>query len=324
MNNYALAIHLPIIFQNMRLKQITTQRLFLSIIFLSLFPFVSPSTALIIGIILSLLGIKDPKWSSKTSFILQASIVLMGLSMDLDGLIEASSKGVILTAFSVFITVSLGLIIGKILGVDKKTSMLISSGTAICGGSAIAAVAPTINAKETQTSFALIVVFVLNAIALIIFPKIGHLLNMSQESFGYWAAIAIHDTSSVVGAGAQYGPKALEIATTVKLARALWIIPLTLALSFADKGSTKKAKIPWFILFYILEIVISHYTPEFKESYMHIGWLGKRGLVIALFLIGSNISISAAKEAGLKSFALGVLLWIFISLLSLSAIYYFN
>lgn len=212
----------------------------------------------------------------------------------------------------------LGIVLGKLLKVEKNTSLLIASGTAICGGSAIAAVAPIINSKNYQTSFALIVIFVLNAIALFIFPVIGHKLGLSQEAFGNWAAIAIHDTSSVVGAGAIYGEKALQVATTVKLIRALWIIPLSLIIAFINKSEDKKSiKIPWFILFFVLAIIFANMFPSMQSSYDHFSWLGKRGMVVALFLIGSNITIGEIKKSGPRSFILGILLWIIISLGSL-------
>ena len=196
--------------------------------------------------------------------------------------------------------------------------MLFASGTAICGGSAIAAIAPILNSKNYQNSFALIVVFVLNAVALFLFPFIGHKLGLSQETFGNWAAIAIHDTSSVVGAGAIYGEKALQVATTVKLIRALWIIPLSLVIAFMNKGGEKKSiKFPWFILFFVLAIVFANIFPVFQTSYDHFNWLGKRGMVIALFLIGSNITVSEIKKSGPKSFALGIILWAVIAIGSL-------
>lgn len=289
-----------------------------------MFPFVSPALALCAGIGLSLAGLRDERLSKYTSVALQASIVLMGFSMDLKSVAQTSSNAFLLTACSVAFTLTVGMIIAKMLGVDKKTGMLISSGTAICGGSAIAAVAPVIKAKANQISFALVVVFTLNAIALFIFPAIGHYFGMSQQSFGYWAAIAIHDTSSVVGAGATYGPKALEIATTVKLSRALWIIPLTLTVALANgkdkNGKRSKVKIPWFILFYVAAIIFASIMPEWHQSYMHIGWLGRRGLVMALFFIGLNITVKDAKDAGIKSFLLGVVLWIIVSFASYAAI----
>lgn len=278
-------------------------------------PFISPSIALALGILLSIFGVKDADFSKYTSLSLQASIVLMGFGMNLAQVVSTSKTGFIDTAISVVVVMTSGILLGKFLKVDSKITLLISAGTAICGGSAIAAIAPVANAKYSQISFALVVVFILNAIALIIFPIIGHYFNLSQETFGYWAAIAIHDTSSVVGAGATYGVKALEVATTVKLIRALWIIPLSIVVALLQKDkSVGKVKFPWFIGLFVVSILISYLLPALDTTYMHLNWLGKRGMIVALFLIGSNISIAEAKEAGLKSFMLGIILWFLIGL----------
>ncbi|RUT79235.1 putative sulfate exporter family transporter [Ancylomarina longa] len=284
-----------------------------AVIFLCFMPFISPAIALVIGILLSMFGLKHDTIKKYTSFALQASIVLMGFGMSLTQVISTSKTGFVDTAMSVIFVMSFGILIGKILKVDNKTALLISSGTAICGGSAIAAISPVINAKNYQISFSLAVIFILNGIALIIFPLIGHYFNLSQETFGYWAAIAIHDTSSVVGAGATYGAKALEIATTVKLIRALWIIPLAVFIAIFQKDKANgKVKIPWFIGLFILSIAAAYFFPQWQNTYTHFNWLGKKGMVIALFLIGSNMSIQEAKKAGLKSFILGILLWLLI------------
>lgn len=288
------------------------------VIALCFMPFISPAIALFIGLVLSLIGIKHESLHKYTSLTLQASIVLMGFGMSLSDVISSSKTGFIETIISVTTVMFLGIMLGKLFKVEKNTSLLIASGTAICGGSAIAAVAPIINSKNYQTSFALIVVFVLNAVALFIFPFIGQKLGLSQEEFGNWAAIAIHDTSSVVGAGAIYGDKALQVATTVKLIRALWIIPLSLIIAFTNKSSDKKSiKFPWFILFFVLAIIFANIFPDMQSSYEHFSWLGRRGMVVALFLIGSNISISEIKKSGPRSFALGIILWIIISVGSL-------
>lgn len=281
-------------------------------------PFMSPAIALFVGLLLSLMGIKHDNIHKYTSKILQASIVLMGFGMSLSAVISASKNGFFETVVSVITVMTLGILLGKLLKVEKNISVLIASGTAICGGSAIAAIAPILNSKNYQNSFALIVVFVLNAVALFLFPFIGHKLGLSQETFGNWAAIAIHDTSSVVGAGAIYGEESLQVATTVKLIRALWIIPLSLVIAFMNKGGEKKSiKFPWFILFFVLAIVFANIFPVFQTSYDHFNWLGKRGMVIALFLIGSNINVSEIKKSGPKSFALGIILWAVIAIGSL-------
>ncbi|MGE5383174.1 MAG: YeiH family protein [Omnitrophica WOR_2 bacterium] len=277
-------------------------------------PFMSPAIALFIGLMLSIIGMRHENIHKYTSKILQASIVLMGFGMSLTAVISASKNGFFETVISVITVMTLGILLGKLFKVEKNISVLIASGTAICGGSAIAAIAPILNSKNYQNSFALIVVFVLNAVSLFLFPIIGHKLGLSQETFGNWAAIAIHDTSSVVGAGAIYGEKALQVATTVKLIRALWIIPLSLVIAFMHKNGEKKSiKFPWFILFFVLAIVFANLFPAYENNYEHLNWLGKRGMVIALFLIGSNISINDIKKSGPKSFALGIILWIVIA-----------
>ncbi len=310
-----------IVEQNKNQRSIIINVIYGILILLCFFPFITPSIALILGILLSVVGIKQDKISKYTSLSLQVSIVLMGFGMNLAQVIRASESGFINTAISVFFVMLTGYLLGKLFRVDTKTGILISTGTAICGGSAIAAISPVINAKNYQISFALVIVFVLNAFALIVFPHIGHYFNMSQEVFGNWAAIAIHDTSSVVGAGAAYGAKALEIATTVKLIRALWIIPLSLIIAFAQKEKRKdKIKIPWFIAFFVLSIIIAYLFPAKAEIFKSLSWFGKKGMVIALFLIGSNISLSAIKKAGLRSFLLGLSLWLIISFSSFVAL----
>jgi uncharacterized integral membrane protein (TIGR00698 family) len=302
----------------MKIDIINYNWLYILIICFCFLPFVTPAIALLIGLVFSLLGIKHDKIHKYTSKTLQASIVLMGFGMSLNEVITASKSGFIETAISVTSVMILGLLLGKLFKVEKNIAILISAGTAICGGSAIAAVAPILNSKNYQNSFALIVVFVLNAVALFLFPFVGHRLGLSQETFGNWAAIAIHDTSSVVGAGAEYGEKALQIATTVKLIRALWIIPLSLVIAFMTKSGGKKSiKFPWFILFFVLAIVFANIFPDFQSSYTHFSWLGRRGMVIALFLIGSNITIGEIKKSGPRSFILGVTLWAIVAVSSL-------
>ncbi len=291
----------------MTLSPKQTNLIYATILFICFLPFVSPAMALAVGIILSLLGIKHGSISKYTSLSLQASIVLMGFGMNLAQVISASKTGFIDTAFSVVFVMVSGFILARLLKVDSTISTLISAGTAICGGSAIAAVAPVLNAKNFQISFSLVVIFILNAIALVVFPMLGHYFNMSQETFGTWAAIAIHDTSSVVGAGATYGTKALEVATTVKLIRALWIIPLSLIIAFTQKGkSAGKIKIPWFIGLFIISIIVAWLFPQGAPTYSHFNWLGKRGMVVALFLIGSNIRSLMLKKQGFV-----VLYWVY-------------
>ncbi len=299
----------------MNLNQTQIRIVYSSLLCLCFLPFISPALALVLGIVCSFLGLKQSAYSKYSSFSLQASIVLLGFGMNLMQVISTSKSGFIDTALSVFVVMTCGLLLGKLLKLDSKISLLIATGTAICGGSAIAAIAPVSGAKDSQISFALVVIFVLNAVALIIFPAIGHYFNLSQETFGYWAAIAIHDTSSVVGAGASYGAKALEIATSVKLIRALWIIPLSLVVAFFQKDKSRGGlKFPWFIGLFILSILIRYACPSLDETFSHFKWLGSRGMVVALFLIGSNLSIAEAKQAGFKNFLLGIVLWLLIAI----------
>ncbi len=274
-------------------------------------PFVSPAVALCIGIVFSFLGIRHDSIHRYTSRVLQVSIVLLGFGMGLEEVITASKSGFVQTLISVSLVMTGGIVLGRLLRVEKNTTLLIAAGTAICGGSAIAAVAPIIKSENYQNSFALIVVFVLNAIALLLFPLIGQRLGLSQEVFGNWAAIAIHDTSSVVGAGAIYGEKALQVATTVKLIRALWIIPLSIVLAFFSKNGDKRSiKFPWFILLFVAAIFFANIFPAFESSYAHFSWLGRRAMVVALFLIGSNITLHQIKQSGTRCFLLGVTLWV--------------
>ncbi|MBS2213609.1 putative sulfate exporter family transporter [Carboxylicivirga mesophila] len=305
----------------MKTEQNTFRWVYIALAGTCFLPFVSPAMALGAGIIVSLLGYSPRNAHQYTSVILQASIVLMGFGMNLNEVIAASKNGFIETFVSVILVMALGLLLGRLLKVEKNITLLIAAGTAICGGSAIAAVSPILKSKDYQNSFALIVVFVLNAVALLVFPFIGHQLNLSQEVFGNWAAIAIHDTSSVVGAGAEYGEQALQIATTVKLIRALWIIPLSIVIALLNKNqNTRKVAVPWFILLFVAAIVFAWLFPDYTQSYGHLNWLGKRGMVLALLLIGSNISIRQIKQSGTKSFVLGLTLWIITGVVSLIAL----
>lgn len=287
-----------------------------------LLPFVSPAIALFMGLLLGFtVGNPYTKQSSKASkYLLQFAVVGLGFGMNLFDSLESGKEGMLFTVVSVIGVLSVGYWLGRRMHLDTKTSYLISSGTAICGGSAIAAVAPILKANTNQMSISLGTVFILNAIALFIFPPIGRMLELSQEQFGMWAAIAIHDTSSVVGAGAAYGTKALEVATMVKLTRALWIIPLSIVTTFFFKQKESKIKIPWFILFFILAMVVNTIfnLPENISSF--IVMLSKKGMTITLFLIGSGLSIKTLKSVGAKPLILGVSLWILIGVVSLFTI----
>lgn len=287
--------------------------------------FVSPAIALFLGIAFALIfGSHHPKFSRNTSkYLLQLSVIGLGFGMNLHASLQSSKEGMLMTVASVGGVMILGYVIGRAMGIDKKLTHLISSGTAICGGSAIAAVSPVVNANENQTGMSLAVVFTLNAIALFIFPPIGHYFELTQQQFGMWAAIAIHDTSSVVGAGAAYGEEALIVATTVKLTRALWIIPIALLSTFLFKskdGSRHKISIPWFILFFILAMVANTYLPINSNILNVISIFSHKALSATLFLIGTGLSIAAIKEVGARPVILGVALWIIISAVSLAVI----
>ena len=272
--------------------------------------FLTPAVALFVGILFSLiLGTPYPKLAKKASkYMLQISVVGLGFGMNLHESLQAGKEGMIFTIISVMGVMILGVFLGKLLNINRKNSYLISSGTAICGGSAIAAVAPVIDADDNDTSLALITIFVLNAIALFIFPVIGHALDLTQQQFGTWAAIAIHDTSSVVGAGAAYGDEALKVATTIKLTRALWIIPLAFASAFVFRTKGKRATIPWFIILFVIAMLINTYLPLPQLLTENIVFISKKLLTVTLFLIGCGLSVSALKKVGIKPMLLGVIL----------------
>ncbi|MEE1946644.1 putative sulfate exporter family transporter [Pedobacter sp. KR3-3] len=289
---------------------------------LCLFPFVSPPLALALGIGLAiLLGNPFTSYTHKaTHFLLQASVVGLGFGMNIHNAIATGKSAFSFTLLSISITFGLGFLLTKLLRIEKVTAYLVAAGTAICGGSAIAAVAPVVQAKENQTSIALATVFVLNAIALFVFPPLGHWLNLSQSQFGYWCAIAIHDTSSVVGAASKYGPEALTVATTVKLARALWIIPISLLSAFVFKGDTAKIKIPYFIGLFVLAMLLNSYVPQLQAYSHYVTAWAKAGLTLTLFLIGSGLSLTVIRSVGVKPLVLGVILWVVISVVALGVI----
>lgn len=285
---------------------------------------VTPPVALFLGLAFALLcGQAYPSFNKKVSKkLLQYSVVGLGFGMNLQASLASGKEGMLFTIISVLGTMLIGMFIGrKLLKVNRDTAYLISSGTAICGGSAIAAVGPVIKAKDSDMSVALATIFVLNAIALFIFPVLGQWLGMTQQDFGTWAAIAIHDTSSVVGAGAAYGEEALQVATTIKLTRALWIIPLALFTSLIFKGDGKKISIPWFILWFIVAMLLNTYVlngvPALGEV---ISGIARKALIITMFFIGASLSTDVLKAVGIKPLLQGVLLWIVISIGSLAYI----
>lgn len=285
-------------------------------------PFVDTPLALLLGILLAQ-TVKHPFHATSkklTHWLLQASVVGLGFGMNAAQAFQVGKQGLWLTVFSISITLSIGLILGKFLKVEKNTSYLISTGTAICGGSAIAAVSTIARSNEKQISTALGTVFILNSVALLLFPWIGHLFHLSQHQFGVWAAIAIHDTSSVVGAAQKYGAQALQIATTIKLERALWIIPFSVLSVFVFKSESKKVKIPWFIFLFVIAMLVNSFLPDIHPVSSVIVSASKIGLKITLFLIGSGLTRELLKSVGLKPMFQGVMLWLFISVVSLTVI----
>ncbi|MGL4364010.1 MAG: YeiH family protein [Bacteroidales bacterium] len=303
-------------------KSILYKVLFIAIFCLCITPFVPAPVALLGGFFFTLiLGHPMPKISHKGSkFLLKISVIGLGFGMNVNAAIQSSRDGFWLTVASITTILILGFLVGKWLKMPRKLTHLISSGTAICGGSAIAAVAPSVDANEEEISMSLGVVFLLNSVALIVFPILGNWLNLSQYQFGLWSAIAIHDTSSVVGAAQSFGDDALRIATTVKLARALWIIPLSLFSMWIFRSKNSKVQIPWFIFLFVIAMVINSYLPVLGEFNKWIAEGSKLLLVGTLFLIGSSLSISSMRKLGLKPLILGVALWFVISVLSLLAI----
>ena len=285
---------------------------------------VTPPVVLFIGLVFALLcGQAYPTFNKNVSKkLLQYSVIGLGFGMNLQASLASGKEGMLFTIISVVGTLLIGMFIGcKVLKLNRNTSYLISSGTAICGGSAIAAVGPIIKAKDTDMSMALATVFILNAIGLFLFPILGHWLGLSQQDFGTWAAIAIHDTSSVVGAGAAYGEEALQVATTIKLTRALWIIPLALVTSVIFRSEGKKISIPWFILFFIVAMLINTYLlVDYPQVGQFIAGIARKGLIITMFFIGASLSVDVIKSVGIRPLLQGVLLWIIISAASLAYI----
>jgi uncharacterized integral membrane protein (TIGR00698 family) len=295
-----------------------TKTIFFLLMILSATGFISPPIALCAGIIFGLAFVHPFAADSRSlaRFLLQASVVALGFGMNLHEVLKAGRSGFIYTAIGISFALLVGALLGKMLTVRGTTSYLISTGTAVCGGSAIAAVGPICNASDEEMAVSLGTVFILNSIALLIFPGIGSALHLTQSQFGLWAALAIHDTSSVVGAASRYGNEALVIATTVKLARALWIVPLALATA-AVKHSKSKIQVPWFILLFCLAAVVNTYGPQEPRLSQMFFQLGRLGLTVTLFLIGTGISRATLKEVGWRPLAQGILLWILVGVTSL-------
>jgi len=285
---------------------------------------VTPPVALFLGLVYALTcGQAYPTFNKNVSKkLLQYSVVGLGFGMNLHASLASGKEGMLFTIISVFGTLLIGMLIGcKLMKINRNTAYLISSGTGICGGSAIAAVGPIIQAKDTDMTMALATIFILNAIALFLFPTMGHWLGMTQQEFGMWAAISIHDTSSVVGAAAAYGEEALQVATTIKLTRALWIIPLALLTTVIFRSEGKKISIPWFIFFFIGAMLINTYLfTDIPQIGQLIYGIARKGLIITMFFIGASLSIDTIKSVGIRPLLLGILLWLVISAGSLAYI----
>ena len=300
----------------------------------SLIFWASPPTALVEGILFALLiGHPFAHWNHKvTKWLLQICVVLLGFGMNLPAVLRLGLDGSLFAATTIGTTLLLGRWLGRRLALDSKTSLLVSAGTAICGGSAIAAVSSVIGASEAEIAVSIGTIFLLNAIALYVFPVAGHLLHLSQAQFGLWAGVAIHDISSVVGAGMSYGHDSLQTAIAVKLSRTLWIVPLTLAIAFrmsrrqrlTTEGFPKprnfKIAAPWFIGFFLLASLLSSYVPTVSDWSPHLSEVARRGMILVLFLIGTSLSVRALKAVGWRTVASGLTLWLVISVGSLLAI----
>jgi uncharacterized integral membrane protein (TIGR00698 family) len=313
-------------FKNLLDKSVSTRELiFIAALILCLTPIVSPPVALLIGFaIAQFIGHPFLHLNhNATSFLLKMSVVGLGFGMNVQSAVHAGKEGILFTVASIIGTLGFGLLLGRFLKIEKKTSHLISCGTAICGGSAIAAISPLIQAGEKQISVALGTIFILNSIALFVFPYVGHQLHLSQTQFGLWSAIAIHDTSSVVGAANKYGAEALQVATTVKLARALWIIPVALLTTLFFKTGKQKISIPYFIGLFILAMVCNTYFPVIHPFSARLVDLAKIGLTATLFLIGAGLSRSVLKSVGIKPLLQGIILWVIISVAALYAVIHF-
>jgi uncharacterized integral membrane protein (TIGR00698 family) len=295
-----------------------TKTVFFLLLILSATGFISPPIALCAGIIFGL-SLEHPYAGDSRAlarFLLQASVVALGFGMNLHEVLKAGRSGFLYTALGIGFALAAGFLIGKLVSVRGTTSYLISVGTAICGGSAIAAIGPILEAGDEEMAVSLGTVFILNSIALLIFPSIGGHFHLSQSQFGLWSALAIHDTSSVVGAASRYGNEALVVATTVKLARALWIVPLALATA-AVRRSRSKIQIPWFIFLFCLAAVINTYGPQEPRLSQMFFQLGRLGLTVTLYLIGTGISRATLADVGWRPLAQGVFLWILVGVTSL-------
>lgn len=299
------------------------KKLFFVGIILASAGFLSPPFALTAGVIYGLTLTHPFHVASRelSKFLLQASVVFLGFGMNLQEVLKVGKSGFVFTALSITFAMVIGLVLGRVFRVGPVQSLLICAGTAICGGSAIAAIGPVLDADEEAMAVSLGTVFVLNSVALLLFPLIGWYLHLTETQFGLWAALAIHDTSSVVGAAAKFGPTALAVGTTVKLARALWIVPVTLLISTTRKSSAR-VQWPWFIGLFCAAAVLGSKLPQFHNAFAELSNLGRIGLCVTLFLIGTGISRKVLKQVGIRPMLQGLILWIIVAVVSLLAIWH--
>jgi uncharacterized integral membrane protein (TIGR00698 family) len=285
-------------------------------------PWASPPLALLVGLILALtFGNPYRKVLGKaTKILLQVSVVGLGFGMKLGEVLEAGRTGIAFTSVSIVTTLALGHALGRVLRIGPRITHLIASGTAICGGSAIAAVAPVLDADEREVAVSLGVVFILNSIALFVFPWAGHLLHLSPHAFGLWCAVAIHDTSSVVGAASRYGGDALGVATTVKLARALWIVPLAAGTALAARRDSARLAFPWFVAAFVAAALVASAWRAPHALWGAIARGARTGLTLTLFLIGAGLSRDALRVVGFKPVLLGVTLWVIVLFTTLAVV----
>lgn len=306
---------------NLERKQIIVKAFFISLFLLTALPVVTSPVALVIGFTFSLLiGNPHPDLTAKASkTLLKLSVIGLGFGVNIVDVIEVGKSSLLLTLISITATIALGELIGRIMQVPGNTRKLISFGTAICGGSAIAAMAPVIKARDDEIAVSLATIFTLNAVALMIFPPLGQLFELDQHQFGLWAALAIHDTSSVVGASAVFGAVALSVGTTAKLTRALWIAPYTLAAGYFWK-SEERTGFPLFIVGFIAAAVINSWLPAFDQIWDGLYTVAKQALVMTLFLIGAGLTKTVLRQVGVRPLLLGIVLWVIVAAVTLTLI----
>jgi uncharacterized integral membrane protein (TIGR00698 family) len=306
----------------------TYKVLFIAGVLFALSPWASPPLALAAGLLFGFIAVHPyPKQARTTQkWLLQASVVGLGFGMNLQQVLRAGRTGILYTALGITFALTVGWLLGRAMRVRPTSAFLISTGTAICGGSAIAAVGPITGASEDEMSVSLGTVFILNSVALLTFPFIGNALHLTQQQFGLWAALAIHDTSSVVGAAAKYGAVALAIGTTVKLARALWIVPVSLGtaalqrMRSGNENAHARVQVPWFIFLFVLAAVANTYILATPELWKGLAHAGRIGLTVTLFLIGASLSPAQMKRVGVRPLLQGIVLWIIVALVTLMAI----